>query len=141
MSHECTERIHCSDCGSEHHTTALHVKKENKSQTNQHSRLPVSDNSGEFAKSTDKPSPLTSVKSKYTEIGKDQYRGKSCAKILPVDVFNKSNPNETVRMYAIIDDQSNRSLASPDFFRIFNITDRRESYSLSTCAGQIVTSG
>ena len=58
-----------------------------------------------------------------------------------MDVFNKNNPHNTVRMYAIIDNQSNRSLASPDFFRIFNITDRPESYSLSTCAGQIVTSG
>jgi hypothetical protein len=49
------------------------------------------------------------------------YSGKSCAKILQVNVFQKDNPSETHKMYAIIDDQSNRSLASPAFFDMFNI--------------------
>jgi hypothetical protein len=41
----------------------------------------------------------------------------------------------------IIDDQSNRSLASPAFFDMFNILDKPENYTLSTCSGIIATSG
>jgi hypothetical protein len=44
-------------------------------------------------------------------------------------------------MYAIMDDQSNRSLASPAFFDMFNILDKPENYTLSTCSGIIATSG
>jgi hypothetical protein len=43
--------------------------------------------------------------------------------------------------FVIIDDQSNRSLASPAFFDMFNILDKPENYTLSTCSGIIATSG
>lgn len=49
-------------------------------------------------------------------ICREPYSGKSCAKILPVTVFHRDNPNKQVKLYAVIDDQSNRSLAAPDFF-------------------------
>ena len=57
------------------------------------------------------------------------------------NVFQKDNSSETHKMYAIIDDQSNRSLASPAFFDMFNILDKPENYTLSTCSGIIATSG
>jgi hypothetical protein len=50
-------------------------------------------------------------------------------------------PSEIHKLYAIIDDQSNRSLASPAFFDMFNILDKPENYTLSTCSGIIATSG
>jgi hypothetical protein len=91
-------------------------------------------------RSSDKSQSVSNVNSSCTEVC-NSYSGKSCAKILQVNVFQKDNPSETHKMYAIIDDQSNRSLASPAFFDMFNILDKPENYTLSTCSGIIATSG
>ncbi|XP_053576923.1 uncharacterized protein LOC128666383 [Bombina bombina] len=44
-------------------------------------------------------------------------------------------------MYAILDDQSNRSLARTEFFNIFHVNGNPSSYTLGTCAGQFETKG
>lgn len=56
-------------------------------------------------------------------------------------VFHRDNPNKQVKLYAVIDDQSNRSLAAPDFFEFFGVTDKPQNYTISTCSGKVVTSG
>ena len=113
-------------------TTALHVTKASpQPRPYSSSHRPSQQHGGE---------PRSSVNSSCTEVC-NSYSGKSCAKILQVNVFQKDNPSETHKMYAIIDDQSNRSLASPAFFDMFNILDKPENYTLSTCSGIIATSG
>jgi hypothetical protein len=72
----------------------------------------------------------------FTEICGNKNTSKSCAKILPLNVYHKDNPENIVQMYAVIDDQSNRSLASPEFFNLFNIKEKPENYTLSTCSGR-----
>jgi hypothetical protein len=51
--------------------------------------------------------------------------------------FKRTIRRRLIKMYAIIDDQSNRSLASPTFFDMFNILDKPENYTLSQnlCTG------
>ncbi len=44
-------------------------------------------------------------------------------------------------MYAILDDQSNRSLARSEFFDLFDITECNVAYTLKTCAGTVDTEG
>ncbi|XP_048751486.2 uncharacterized protein LOC125663228 [Ostrea edulis] len=44
-------------------------------------------------------------------------------------------------MYAVIDDQSNRSLAAPEFFDFFTVKDKPQNYTISTCSDRVVTSG
>lgn len=44
-------------------------------------------------------------------------------------------------MYAVLDDQSNRSLAKSDFFDLFNISGTPSTYTLKTCAGIKQTTG
>ncbi|MEE6524654.1 hypothetical protein FKM82_024223 [Ascaphus truei] len=44
-------------------------------------------------------------------------------------------------MYAIIDDQSNRSLVRSEFFDMFGIQDSTSPYTLRTCAGRMETTG
>ncbi|MEE6488845.1 hypothetical protein FKM82_015408 [Ascaphus truei] len=44
-------------------------------------------------------------------------------------------------MYAILDDQSNRSLVRSEFFDMFNIQDGASPYTLRTCAGRMETTG
>ena len=82
-----------------------------------------------------------SVNSKCTQVCKDQFNGKSCAKTLLVRVYRTDHPNDVQTMYAIIDDQSNRSLAKSDFFENFGITGQQIQYTLSSCAGQVTASG
>lgn len=38
-------------------------------------------------------------------------------------------------MYAILDEQSNVSLARAEFFDMFNVDNTLEPYTLKTCAG------
>lgn len=42
-------------------------------------------------------------------------------------------------MYAVLDEQSNKSLAKSEFFHLFNITTTSDPYTLKTCSG--VTKG
>ncbi|XP_071161241.1 uncharacterized protein [Mytilus edulis] len=137
-SRECNARISCKECGSKQHTTALHITRPQQPASSQ-SSSPKQAYGGEPTESAETKS--TSVNSICTEICKDTYSGKSCAKILPVNVYHKDNQYKVIRMYAIIDDQSNRSLASPEFFNLFDVKDKPENYTLSTCSGKVVTSG
>ena len=45
------------------------------------------------------------------------------------------------KMYAIIDDQSNKSLVKTEFFELMNVKGPEVPYTLSTCTGCIETSG
>ncbi|XP_076113586.1 uncharacterized protein LOC143081749 [Mytilus galloprovincialis] len=137
-SRDCNASISCNECGSERHTTALHITRPQQSESSQFSS-PRQAYGGEQTESAE--TKLTSVSSICTEIYKDHKSEKSCAKILPVDVYHKDKTNKIIRMYAIIDDQSNRSLASPEFFSLFNVREKPENYSLTTCSGRVATSG
>lgn len=44
-------------------------------------------------------------------------------------------------MYAMLDDQSNKSLARSEFFNLFGIKVGLYPYTLKTCAGLAATSG
>jgi hypothetical protein len=67
--------------------------------------------------------------------------GRSCAKIVLVKVYPKGQPHLFRTMYAIVDDQSNRSLAKSEFFEMFKETGPETPYSLLSCAGSTVVSG
>ena len=41
-------------------------------------------------------------------------RGASCSRIVLVDVFHQSCPEELHQVYAIVDDQNNASMITPD---------------------------
>ncbi|XP_062584179.1 uncharacterized protein LOC134245966 [Saccostrea cucullata] len=70
-----------------------------------------------------------------------QNTSKSCSKIVLVSVFPEGERYRERKVYCLIDDQSNRSLASPSFFDAFNIRGQETEYVLSTCTGRSVTSG
>lgn len=44
-------------------------------------------------------------------------------------------------MYAVLDDQSNRSLARSEFYELFNIQSLSTPYSLRTCSGLMDMAG
>lgn len=76
-----------------------------------------------------------------TEVSGDSTTRKSCAKICLVYVYPKGQLEKKVRAYAILDDQSSRSLARSAFFEMFNIADDTSPYTLITCAGVSKTAG
>ena len=137
-SRDCNASISCNECGSKQHTTALHTNRVYQTKGAPPSP-PRSVDGGEQLELAE--TKLTSVSSTCTDISKDGNSSKSCAKILPVNVFHKDNQDKVIRMYAIIDDQSNRSLVAPEFFSLFNVQAETKDYLLSTCSGSKVTSG
>ena len=76
-----------------------------------------------------------------TQVCGDSFSGKSCSKICLVNVYPCDRREESKRMYAILDDQSNVSLARTEFFDVFNVQGMPAPYVLRTCAGVVDVSG
>ena len=133
MAKNCEMTTKCAECESNRHVTALHpgpapwlVK----------SSPSPSQDGGE-----DENPSNSDVTSKCTEVCGGGFSSKSCSKICLVKVYPAGCRNQIRNMYAILDDQSNRSLARPDFFDMFNIKDTVAPYTLKTCAGVMETEG
>lgn len=79
---------------------------------------------------------LAEATSTCTQVCGNQIGGRSCSKICLVGVYPEGQPEKRIKAYAIIDDQSNRSLAKSAFFDIFNISvEKMTPYTLKTCTG------
>ncbi|KAI4896126.1 hypothetical protein NFI96_006642 [Prochilodus magdalenae] len=84
---------------------------------------------------------VSSIDCHCTEVCGETQAPKSCAKICLVRLFPVGQREKAVKMYAVIDDQSNRSLARSEFFELFNVEDQPYQYSLRTCSGLADMSG
>ncbi|XP_041431208.1 uncharacterized protein LOC121397779 [Xenopus laevis] len=133
IARDCKISVKCSECGSEKHIAALHPDSpappaETVQAETDHGREP-----------SDSSSPP--VMSKCTEICGTGKSFRSCSKICLVTVFPSGQRERAVKMFAVLDEQSNRSLAKSDFFNIFNIKTTVAPYTLKTCAGVTETAG
>lgn len=126
--------VKCIECNSENHCTALHP--DSPPSVSQAS-VPSIDHGGEG----EAPFSSPSVNSACTEICGKGLTAKSCSKICLVQVYQKGKRENAVKMYAMLDDQSNRSLAKSEFFEHFHINSSASPYSLKTCAGITDTAG
>lgn len=100
---------------------------------------PSSSHGGEESLMTE--SHILAAKTLCTQIQKETFNGKSCSKTLLAHVYRKENPEDRLTLYAIIDDQSNKSLVSPAFFQHFSDVNGYTAYTLSSCMGRIDTYG
>ncbi|XP_062619211.1 uncharacterized protein LOC134280770 [Saccostrea cucullata] len=117
----CKTNVKCDICKKPSHPSALHVD--------------VDRHVGE-------PSQEGTVKNACTQVcGKPRGTSRSCAKIIPVRVYLKDDPQECRVVYALIDDQSSHSLATTPFFDFFSPGSSKHQYVLSSCAGRLTTSG
>ncbi|KAL4008325.1 hypothetical protein ACER0C_002177 [Sarotherodon galilaeus] len=133
LAKNCTAEITCTECGSTAHVTALHPHPP----TWKPKSFPsTSEDSGEEDKADNQE-----VKSTCTQACGEGLSARACAKICLVRVFPNGRRGESKRMYAILDEQSNRSLARSEFFEAFKISGHSYSYTLKTCAGRTETSG
>lgn len=116
----CRADIRCEECESSQHPTALHPPESQRQ------------NGGEGA----------NILSKCTAVCGEQFTGRSCAKAVLVDVYPKGTPSQRLRIYALIDDQSNTTLARSELFDFMNVPhSQTHFFTLTSCAGRIQTSG
>lgn len=133
IAKNCKAPIKCSDCNSVRHVAALHSDPPFLT-----SDKPIKEKE-QCGEQTD-ISP-TSVTSKCTEICGESDHARSCSKICLVTVYPAGKREKAVRVYAVLDEQSNRSLAKTEFFNLFKIEASFVPYTIKTCAGVNQTSG
>ena len=125
MSRDCKEKLKCEKCESTNHITEMHFSKDTQASKTQ----------------SEEETNETGVKATCTKICGKGFSGKSCGKTILVRVYPKDRPDQAMVTYAILDDQSNASLAKPEFFDHFNIIGTYLPYTLTSCAGQIQANG
>ena len=137
MRSACKQDVRCIECGSASHPTALHIVKSEPTQTSDSSRP----HGGEQSKRHENAPQYESVVTSCLQICGTELSGKSCAKNILGRVYPEGQPQNAQLMYAIVDDQSNRSLVKSDFFKLFGIDGENLAYKLSSCAGHTSTYG
>ncbi len=73
--------------------------------------------------------------SRCTEVCGYGRSSRSCSKICLAKVYPESCPEEAIKLYVVLDDQSNRLLARSEFFNLLHVKGQRSTYTLHTCAG------
>ncbi|XP_035995613.1 uncharacterized protein LOC110368714 isoform X1 [Fundulus heteroclitus] len=122
---DCDMKVSCEECQSEKHCSAMHpdVVQQPRPESTPEPEPQLQDNT---------PPEVTS---RCTEICGEGCPPRSCSKVCLVRVFPKGQPERSVKMYVILDDQSNCSLARPEFFELFGIKGSHLTYHMRTCAG------
>ena len=122
VAKDCKEFIKCGTCNSSLHCTIMHDTNFVKS-TNRHD----GENHG---------GETHYIDFKCTEICGQKFGGKSCAKFMLAEIFHKHSNHPPMKLYVILDDQSNRSLGRKVLFDTFDPEANCNSYRLSTCNGR-----
>ena len=125
----CDVNVKCAECGSIQHPTALH--KPDIWTTSEKHGGERRGKDGEIG-----------ILSKCTAVCGKQFSGRSCAKAVLVNVYPKGEPNKCLTLYALIDDQSNVTLARSELFDFMNVpSSHTHFFTLTSCAGRVHTSG
>lgn len=133
MTKNCSKTTQCSECGSESHPAALHPEP-----LPQHPER--SDTTKDHGREQKEPN-ATAVTSKCTKVCGKTGSSRSCSKICLIRVYPIDQAERALKMYAVLDEQSNPSLAKTDFFYLFNIDGHLEPYTLKTCSGVMEVRG
>ncbi|XP_056022091.1 uncharacterized protein LOC125651089 [Ostrea edulis] len=133
LSRNCKATIKCDIRGNKRHATVMHPDQRPSNATTSVSTVADGGERNLPTKST--------VDSKCTELCEQTLSGHSCTKVVPVRVYPLGNKDSAVRMYAIIDEQSNRTLARSEFFNLFDTRNETQTYTLFSCSGRSICSG
>lgn len=108
LAKDCNVEIKCSECASTAHATALHpISSAWRSKS-----FPSTSKDGGAEDKVE----VQEVNSTCTQVCGEGLSARACAKICLVNVFPNGRREESRRMSAILDDQSNCSLARSEFF-------------------------
>ncbi|XP_060799637.1 uncharacterized protein LOC132901338 [Neoarius graeffei] len=135
IAKNCDKTITCAECQSNKHVEALHPGP---SPWKAKPPPPASEDGREDRENQQPPEV---VSSKCTEVCGEGMSTRGCSKICLVTVYPQGQREAATRVYAIIDEQSNKSLARSEFFEIFGDKSTPSSYTLKTCVGSMETFG
>ena len=124
LAKDCATQVKCSECHSDKHVTALHAGPPSKPAAEEVELKDAHQYGGEPA-----------VTSSCTKVCGNTMGGKSCAKICLVSIYANSQPENKIKAYVVIDDQSNCSLAKPKLFDLLNLGGKATPYMLKMCSG------
>ncbi|XP_061189704.1 uncharacterized protein LOC133197612 [Saccostrea echinata] len=131
-TNKCKLKLSCDVCKSDRHVTCMHFHRD----TGQ-------ENGGESSskESLSAKGDENIITSSCIQLcGKDNV-GRSCGKIVLVNVYQSNRPELTFRTYAMMDDQSNRTLAGSKFFDHFGLEGNDCVFTLNSCSGSVTFSG
>lgn len=131
MAKDCKMTVKCLECNSDKHIAALHPGPPPMTMQN---TAADKDDSREQSEN-----PPSSVTSKCTEVCGNTDGSRSCSKVCLVKAYPEGKKEKAIKMYAVLDEQSNKFLANTEFFSLFEI--KVSSYTLKTCSGRLETSG
>lgn len=135
MARDCKVNLRCDICDNTEHCSALHP-------TDVKSDHPYKEHGGEQRViDSITTNSVSSVSACCLQICGKQFFGKSCAKMLLVRVYRQGEKENAILMYALVDDQSNRSLARSEFFDMLRIYSEPKCYTISSCSGTVPTCG
>ena len=83
----------------------------------------------------------SAVDSKCTQRCAQTFSGRSCAKVVSDRVYPSGKKDNFIQMYAIVDEQSKRTLARSDFFYLIDVQNESQSYTLFSCSGRSTCNG
>lgn len=138
----CTATVKCLICSNTHHPTALHSDYRQDGNNLMPYKTHGREAPYEQSSSKEENPSKKSVASLCTNVCGKEFFGRSCAKIVLVKVYPGNKVEKAKKMYAILDDQSNRTLGRPDFFDKMEVKNKSsEQYTLVSCAGTVHTEG
>ncbi|KAK7891083.1 hypothetical protein WMY93_023046 [Mugilogobius chulae] len=127
MAKNCQAPIKCLECASDKHVSAMHNSGTSSVQPSGQPPPCTEDGGEEEIKQE--------ITSSCTKVCGAEGSGKSCSKIVLVNVYPSGQHDKSKTMYAVLDDQSNLSLARSDFFDMFDIHGTEAPYNITTCMG------
>ena len=110
----CEAKVKCSKCNSDRHPMLLHKERAKK---NVERRETETGNQGDGEEKHANDDDDEEVTSTQTKVGAMLDVAVSCSKIVLIDIFHPSRPNNIIRTYALIDERSNSSMISPSLKR------------------------
>ncbi|KAK3096719.1 hypothetical protein FSP39_002652 [Pinctada imbricata] len=127
IARNCKETIVCRYCKSNKHASPMHVDVDNN---------PVKGVQPHGGEDTDE-----TLSTKCTLLCGEEFTGRSCSKTLLVKVFPSGQPEKAVKVYAIIDEQSNRTLVRSELLDQLGERSEALPYTLTSCTGSTTVTG
>ncbi|XP_033744281.1 uncharacterized protein LOC117330169 [Pecten maximus] len=139
---DCKVALRCDICQSDNVSSALHPLEHNievsKSETKS---VHGEEKSGSACQKKTCAEGLN-ISNLCTEICGKGFSGRSCARTLLVKIHPVNEPHKSKEVYAILDDQSNRSLGRSEIFSYWSMQEHSmEPFTLVSCAGRQFMSG
>lgn len=140
VSSDCPVTVICNECGG-NHNTAMHSATPPRISTASNNAQPHGGERQPQARDGDRFDNTSLQTSQLYRRTTPTVTTPVPEKIIPVNIYHRDIPNKYIKIYAILDEQSNKSLAKKELFDEFNIQSQQESYTLSTCSGRLDTTG